>query len=252
MRRPFLACLLVIIAFAAPSCSGGDETETVAERTSAREEETARARVAPVLARPDLLTGGWLRPSREAGREGMSIEPDGRILLVGQLMIGADWSLDGDVLVLRTLVAKTREPVETRLHVERLDENTLQLRGLGNDLAGTYSRAELGRVTCTVTSADTLPLGENERVYARLYAPMASGGAAKAVIGYHGVPGPAEWPVPLTLVYDPEAVPAGAQLEIQAVVNMDTQILQRSPRAPVTAGESGSGVSLVVEPAQRP
>ncbi|MDH3197679.1 MAG: hypothetical protein OEO21_05510 [Candidatus Krumholzibacteria bacterium] len=252
MKRPFLACLLTLLVFTAPSCSGGDETETVAERKPAKEEETPHVRVAPVLARPDLLAGEWLQPALESGRAGMSIEPDGRLMLVGVMQVGVDWSLDGDVLVLRTLVAKTREPSESRLPVVHLDENTLQLRGLSSDFAGTYSRAELGRVTCTVASSDTLPLGENERLYVRLYAPLASGGAAKAVIGHHGMSGPAEWPVSLALAYDPEAVPAGAQLEIEAVVNVGTQTLHRSPRAPVAAGESAGGVSLVVEPVRRP
>jgi len=95
VRRPLFSCLLMLLALATASCSGGEKTETAAEQKTAREEATG-AKVAPVLARPDLLAGGWLRPAREAGREGLSITPDGTLRLVGYLQSGLDWSLDGD------------------------------------------------------------------------------------------------------------------------------------------------------------
>lgn len=250
--KSVFAGVLAFVALLVLSCSGGGESETVADRESG-DEQAARADVAPALARADLLTGAWLRPASESGREGLSIESDGRLLLVGHPQTGVDWSLDGDVLVLRTLTKRAPEPVTTRLHVQRLDEQTLSLEGKATDLAGTYTRAELGRVTVTAVSPLPDPLRESERVIARLSAAPEPGQQPSVVIASQGAPGPGKWPITLDIVYDLEAVPAGTPMVVDVmVVSAKGRTVRSSPWLPVAAGDTPSEVSLALEPREGP
>jgi hypothetical protein len=257
MRRPLLACLLTLFAFTVSSCSSGDKSETAgetatAEKAASAEDEAPGAGVAPVLARPDLLVGGWLRRSAEFYREGFSIEPDGKLRLVGNFArVGVDWSLDGDVIILRTQVPQAAEPTVERLHVRRLTDDRLELEG-DYGAAGAYTRAQLARVTGTVGATDKAQLAANEGMWIRLMAPLQKGAPANSLVAFDHVVGPAELPAAFEIIYDPEAVPAGEPGQIEADIVRASRAVYRAQRKAIEAGGDVEGVTVTAAPVPTP
>ncbi|MCH5276774.1 MAG: META domain-containing protein [Desulfovibrionaceae bacterium] len=115
----------------------------------------------------EALAGVW----QDARGRHFCLDADGVLGLPGQTgRSGLNWSLLGDVLILRTLDSPGGQPLEERFGLTRVEASRLELRAPGGaPLVWHKSRDAVGRLNGTVTYRERMALPPSVVVAARLY-----------------------------------------------------------------------------------
>lgn len=210
----------------------------------------------PAKSRIEMLSGAWLRRAPDAsgkgGKEGFNLAADGKLSLIGiRSMKGEGWRLDGDDLVLTTETGRDPQPVVNRMHIEELSDSALVLSAPSGDLAGTYQREVVGRVTGTVTYRQRIALPPDAVVEVKLVDVSAQDVAAKT-IGEQTIRSPGQVPVPFEIGYDAALIQARHRYAIQARILVEGKLSFTNTLAyPVITMGSPSRVDVVVQPTSR-
>lgn len=174
----------------------------------------------------DALVGVW----QNAKGAHFCLDADGALGLPGQTArSGLSWSLQGDVLTLRTLDTPGGRPLEERLGVTRAGASRLELRAPdGTVLTWRKSRDAVGRLNGTVTYRERMALPPSVVVGAQLYlrgsdVPVAS---SLAVESGQGV-------LPFRVYYLVKDMGGAEEALLRATVSYETESLFATP-SPVT------------------
>ena len=174
----------------------------------------------------DALVGVW----QNAKGAHFCLDADGALGLPGQTArSGLSWSLQGDVLSLRTLDTPGGRPLEERLGVTRAGASRLELRAPdGTVLTWRKSRDAVGRLNGTVTYRERMALPPSVVVGAQLYlrgsdVPVAS---SLAVESGQGV-------LPFRVYYLVKDMGGAEDALLRATVSYETESLFATP-SPVT------------------
>lgn len=191
--------------------------------------QTARTQSEPEEAEPGVpraaVVGVW---QNERGAH-FYLDADGVLGLPGQTArSGLTWTLQGDVLTLRTLDKPGGQPLEERLGVTRAGGSRLDLRAPdGTALVWRKSRDAVGRLDGTVTYRERMALPPSVVVSARLYlrgsdVPVAS---SLAVESGQGV-------LPFRVYYLVKDMGGADEALLGAAISYETESLFATP-APV-------------------
>ena len=172
---------------------------------------------------PGKIAGGWMRDIPAAGfdgREGFELDPDGTLHLVNvYTMNGLAWRLDGDVLVFVTNTERYPEPETSRLGLLSSDESSLSVES-SDYFAGTYARAQLGRVTGTVTYRERISLSGDAVVRVTL----RDLDERDTMIGQRLLYDAGQVPIAFSVVYDPALVDKTHRYELRAEIVDDERL----------------------------
>lgn len=172
----------------------------------------------------DALVGVW----QNARGAHFCLDADGALGLPGQTArSGLSWSLQGDVLTLRTLDKPGGQPLEEKLGVTRAGASRLELRAPdGSALTWHKSRDAVGRLNGTVTYRERMALPPSVVVSARLYlrgsdVPVAS---SLAVESGQGV-------LPFRVYYLVKDMRGAEEALLRAAISYETESLFATPAA---------------------
>lgn len=188
--------------------------------------QTARTQSDPGQPGPavprDALVGVW----QNAQGAHFYLDTDGVLGLPGQTArSGVTWTLQGDVLILRTLDKPGGQPLEERLGVTRATRSRLELRAPnGARLTWHKSRDAVGRLEGTVTYRERMALPPSVVVSAALYLrgsdlPVAS---SLAVESGQGV-------LPFRLYYLVKSLGGTDEALLRAAISYETESLFATP-----------------------
>lgn len=201
------------------------------------------------------LSGTWVRqaPAGEI-REGMVLESDGRLGLLGiHSMAGVGWKIEGETLVLTTNTERYAEPQPSRLTIAHTGSDTLALAG-EDYLAGRQrDDAAAGRVDGSVFYRERimLPPGATLRVEVR---DVSRADAPSVLLGGTTIPiegrGP---PYAFRIHYFADAVDPRFTYAVSAVISDDRgMIFRNTSMIPVITREaSTTGVEVRVQMIRR-
>jgi uncharacterized lipoprotein YbaY len=161
--------LLVVSSLALACGTPGQESQTETESIAAKR-----------TALKAHLVGTWTRPVRgtEHAVEGIRFDADGRCGLIGiHSMNGLRWLVRGDSVVMTTNTDRYAEPVESRLPVQLVGNDSLVLWAEADYLAGTYERTPEAayRISGTVTYAVRMALSADAALFLELRDPAVRG-----------------------------------------------------------------------------
>jgi len=251
---PLLLSLIVCLLVAA--C--GDEKERAPE-TQVSEAPTGKKGAAPgagpgpgvtaPITTPEKIAGGWMRDVPAAGfdgREGFQLDADGTLHLVGiYTMNGLAWQLQGDVLQFLVNTERYPEPQRSRLGLLSSNESSLSVES-SDYFTGTYARAQLGRVTGTVSYRERIGLTGD----AVIRVTIRDLEERDTIIGLRLIYHAGQVPIEFSVVYDPALVDETHRYELRAeIVDNERLAFVTSETYPVITQGAPSKVEVLVRAA---
>lgn len=237
------ACVLLV------GC-GGDKEEAQEQTAQTRPEAQARPDgVAPPMTSMDRLAGGWMRdiPAEGfEGREGFQLDEDGTLHLINIYTLnGLAWQLKGDLMQFLCSSEEVRGPQMSKLSIISVDDNTLTVES-ADYFAGTYERAELARVTGTVTYRERVALTGD----AILRITLRDLDERDRMVGQRLIYHPGQVPIAFSVVYDPAVIDPAHGYEVRAeIVDKEHLAFVTSQTYRVITGGAPSEIEVRVRPA---
>jgi uncharacterized lipoprotein YbaY len=203
--------------------------------------------------RPDLqadgrieaeIAGAWVRPARQGpGVEGFDLRPGGRLAVLNAPgLSGVAWNVSRGELVVSSRSERAREPIASRLRIERPDAETLELASHEADFfAGRYRRARAVHVAGVLTYLEARELPTD----AEIELALRRGDRLVAHVRSRAR-GPV--PLPFELAYLPE--PGASELALVASISASGETLFATPDpVAVRAGADAKQLEVVLAPA---
>ena len=183
------------------------------------------------------LTGAWLRePERTHGFE---LRQDGVLALLGPSeQSGLAWNVSHGELVLSLHSERRPEPNTVRFQILALQRDRLVLDAPGEELAGTYTRAQVAHVRGVATYRERVALAPG----ARLELALARGGAPVAA-GFTDVRTPVPIPFDVSFVPSP-----GAPYTLALAIREGDRTLFATP-APLPVTPDGEPLEVLLRAA---
>jgi len=255
-NRFFLPILLSLSCLLVATCGGEKERAPETQTSEAPQGKKGAAPgggpgpgVAPPITTSDRIAGGWMRDIPATGfdgREGFQLDSDGTLHLVGiYTMNGLAWQLQGDVLEFLVNTEGYPEPQMSRLGLLSSDENTLSVES-SDYFTGTYTRAQLRRVSGTVAYRERIALSDDAVVRVT----VRDRDQRDTVIGHRLIYHAGQVPIEFSVVFNPALVNETHKYEVRAeIVDHGRLAFVTSDTYPVITNGAPSKVDVLVRAA---